>query len=167
MNSPFKHISILIGLVVLQTLVLNQVNINGFINPYVFPLFFLLLSFDTKPWVLMLSAFFLGLFIDLFNGTLGMHAFSCTLMAYLRPFFLSTFQPKTDKYNAPSITYHGSSWMLLYVTAMLFVHHLCYFFLEAGSLVNFFHTLLLFFISLITSVFISFLLLFTFNSKAK
>lgn len=167
MNSSFKHIVILIGLIVLQTLVLNQVNVNGFINPYVFPLFILLLPFNTKPWVLMLSAFFLGLFIDLFNGTMGMQAFACTLMAFLRPSFLTTFQPKSDKYNYPSLKHHGFSWFLLYVTAMLGVHHLSYFYIEAGSLSSFFHTFLLFLFSLASSVFIVFLLLFTFNSSSK
>lgn len=167
MNKTVKYISALIGLVVLQTLVLNQVNINGLINPYVFPLFILLFPFDTKPWVLMLSAFFLGLLIDLFNGTMGMHVFSLTLMAYLRPFFLSTFQPKSDKYNVPSLKNHGFSWILLYVTTLLAVHHLSYFYIEAGHFTNFFHTLSLFFLSLITSVFIIILLLFTFNANSK
>ena len=151
---------------ILQTLVLNQVNINGLVNPYVFPLFILLLSFDTKPWVLLVSAFFLGLLIDFFTGTIGMHAFATTLMAYARPYFLKTFQSDSDKFNFPSIKNNGFAWMLVYVSSMLTIHHVCYFIIEASNFSNFFHTLALIFLSIVTSVFIIFLLLFTFkNSK--
>lgn len=167
MNSNFKNINILAGLVVLQTLVLNQVNINGFVNPYVFPLFILLLPFHTKPWVLMFSAFLLGLCIDLFNGTMGMHAFACTLMAYARPYFLKNFRPKSDKYNYASLKHNEFSWLLFYISTMLAIHHLSYFFIEAGTLSNFFHTVLLIIFSLFFSTFISFLLLFTFKLNSK
>lgn len=167
MNNPIKHISIFLGLFILQTLVLNQINVNGFINPYVFPLFIILLPFDTKPWVLLLVGFSFGFFIDLFNGTMGMHAFATTLMAFLRPYFLNTFQPKSEKYNYPSLKNNGFAWLLVYVTSMLAIHHFCYFFIEAGSFSAFFLTLLLIIVSLIISTIISFLLLFTFNSSKK
>lgn len=167
MNSPIKHIIIFLGLFILQTLVLNQINVNGYINPYVFPLFIILLPFDTKPWMLLLLGFSFGLFIDLFNGTMGMHAFATTLMAFLRPYFLKTFQPKSEKYNYPSLRNNGFTWLLVYVMSMLAIHHICYFFIEAGSLSGFFQTILLIFVSLIISTIISFLLLFTFNSSEK
>lgn len=167
MNNTIKHIGIFLGLLILQTLVLNQINVNGFINPYVFPLFIILIPFDAKPWVLLLAAFAFGFIIDLFNGTMGMHAFAATFMAFLRPYFLNTFQPKSEKYNFPSLKNNGFTWLLVYVFSMLAIHHFFYFFIEAGTFKGFFHTFFLFLGSLFSSVFISFLLLYTFKSSDK
>lgn len=167
MNSLPKHISIFIGLVVIQTLILNQINIDGLVNPYIFPLFIILLSFETKSWVLLVSAFFLGLFIDFFTGTIGMHAFSTTLMAFVRPHFLRTFQSKSDKNNFPTIKNNGFAWMLAYVFSMISIHHICYFIIEASSFSNPFHTITLILLSIIISVFIIFLLLYTFKISKK
>lgn len=165
MNSTVKKIFVFIGLVLLQSLVLNNVNVSGFINPYVFPLFILLLPFDTKGWVLLFSAFFLGLTIDLFNGTLGMQTFATVFMAFLRPKFLQNIQPKSDKFNYPNLNENGFSWFLVYFLSLTFIHHLSYFFIEIGSFRDFFHTILLTVLSTLVSVFIMFLLLFTFNAK--
>ena len=165
MNSFVKQILVFIGLVLLQVLVLNKVNVDGFVNPYVFPLYILLLSFDTKGWILLVTAFFLGLIIDLFNGTMGVQVFATVSMAYLRPFFLKYLLPKVDKVNYPSLKENGFAWMLVYVSSLIFIHHLIYFLIEAGSLNNFIHTILLIVLSTLVSVFIIFLLLYTFISR--
>lgn len=151
----------------MQTLVLNQINVSGLINPYVFPLFILLMPFDTKPWILLLISFFFGLTIDFFNGTMGMHAFATTFMAFSRPYFLANFQSKSEKYNFPSLKSNGTIWILIYLTAMLGIHHICYFLIEAGSFSGIIHTFALIFVSLATSVFISLLLMFIFNKSSK
>lgn len=165
MNSTIKKIFIFIGLVLLQSLVLNNVNVSGLINPYIFPLFILLLPFDTKGWDLLFTAFFLGLTIDLFNGTMGMQTFATVFMAYLRPLFLRSFQPKSDKYNYPNLKENGFGWLLFYFLSLTFIHHFTYFLVEIGSLNNFSHTMALSFFSTLVSVFIMFLLLYTFNTK--
>lgn len=148
-------------------MILNQINIHGLVNPYIFPLFILLMPFDTKQGTLITVGFFLGLLIDLFNGTMGMHAFATTLMAFLRPYFLEYFESKSDKFLFPSIKNNGFVWMLVYISSLLSVHHLCYFLIEAGNLTNFFHIILLAFLSLFISVFIIFLLLFAFKSSKR
>lgn len=165
MNNLLKKILAFIGLVLLQAIVLNKVKLGGFVNPYVFPLFIVMIGFEVKNWVVLFIAFFLGLTIDLFNGTLGMHAFAMVLMAFLRPIFLKSFPPKTDKFNYPSLKENGFGWLLFYISTLLFFHHLVYFIIEAGSFNNFQYTSILTFLSLLMSVFISFLLIFTFNSE--
>ena len=165
MNSAIKHILVFSGLVLLQVLILNKINIIGYVNPYVFPLFILLFHIDTKGVALLLSAFALGFIIDLFNSTLGMHTFAMVFMAYLRPVFISFFRPKSDKVQYPTLQENDFSWMLFYVFSMLFIHHLVYFFIEAASFTNFIHTFSLVVLSTVMSTFISFLLLFTFKSS--
>jgi len=165
LNKTIKHILVFLGLVLLQVLILNKINILGYVNPYVFPLFILLFHIDTKGVTLLLLAFALGFIIDLFNSTLGIHTFAMVCMAYLRPIFISFFRPKSDKVQYPSLKENDFSWMLFYIFSMLFIHHLVYFFIEAASFTNLLRTLLLVVLSTIISTFISFLLLFTFKSS--
>ena len=72
-------------MLLLQILVFNQLNVSGYINPYVYPLLIILLPFDVAGWLLLILAACLGLFIDIFTGTLGMHLFALVFMAGLRP----------------------------------------------------------------------------------
>jgi len=144
---------------------INKVNFNGYVNPYVFPLFIILFDFETPDWLILIIAFFAGLVIDMFSGVLGMHTFAIVLMTFIRPFFLKNFPPKTDKKNYPSLKENRFGWMLFYVSTMLFVHHVSYFLIEAGTINNLGNTIVLIFFSLLMSVFISFLLIFTFNNE--
>ena len=59
-----------VALILLQVLVLNNVAFSGSINPYLYILFLLMLPFDSPKWLSLVSAFFLGLSIDIFNKLL-------------------------------------------------------------------------------------------------
>ncbi|NJK85385.1 MAG: hypothetical protein HC906_04860 [Bacteroidales bacterium] len=51
-------------LVLLQVFVFNNIHLSGFIVPYIYILFILLLPFETPGWLLLVSAFLLGFSID-------------------------------------------------------------------------------------------------------
>ena len=70
-------------LVLLQVLVLDNIQISGHIVPHFYVLFILLMPFETPNWLLLLTAFALGLSVDMFNHTLGMHAAATVFMASL------------------------------------------------------------------------------------
>jgi len=71
-------------LVLFQVLVLNNIEFLGFINPYLYILFILSLPVQTPRWFALLLAFVLGLTIDTFSNTMGMHAFASVLICFLR-----------------------------------------------------------------------------------
>jgi len=63
-----KNTGRFIFLVFFQVLILNHINLGGFINPYFYVYFILLLPFITPKWLLLVSAFLIGIFIDLFSN---------------------------------------------------------------------------------------------------
>lgn len=130
--------------IIFQVLVMDNVMISGYMVPYVYLLFILLMPFETPRWIVLLSGFFLGLGIDLFEHTLGMHTAATVLLAFVRPYFLNLLAPR-DGYEPetfPRIHYYGFSWFLKYTLLMVLVHHLALFYLEVFQLQNFLSTLL-------------------------
>jgi len=131
-------------LILFQGLVLNTINLGGYLNPYVYILFILLIPFETPKWFLLISGFLIGLAIDMFESSLGIHASAMVLMAFARPSVLQYFAPR-DGYEArtfPRIYYYGFTWFLKYSAIMVSIHHIMYFFMEAFGSQPFFPTLL-------------------------
>ena len=83
-------------LVLLQIFVLNNIEFMGFINPYVYILFILLLPLETPKWLLLFLGFLLGYTIDYFSHTIGLNIAATVLVAYLRPKLISLIIPKLE-----------------------------------------------------------------------
>ena len=69
-----KYLTQFVILVILQLLIFNNIEFSGYVNPYVYVLFILLLPFDTPKALLLILAFIMGIIIDLFMGTPGVHS---------------------------------------------------------------------------------------------
>ena len=125
-------------LVLLQVLLLNNIQFLGYINPYLYVLFIIALPVQTPRWFTLILAFMLGLTIDTFSNTLGMHAFATVLIAFLRNGIIKLFAT-IDEGNSPTPSFHafGVGAYIKYVIAMVFIHHSALFFLEAFTLVSF------------------------------
>src|ERR1043165_118923 len=89
----------LLLLLLAQLFIFNNINFSSFINPYVFPLFILLLPFEMPRWLLMLAGFSAGLLLDVCMTTTGMHAAAGLLIAYLRPFLINIITPKGTEFE--------------------------------------------------------------------
>lgn len=130
-------------LVLLQVFLFNNIQFSGYINPYVYILFILLLPFETPGWLLLFVSFFLGLSIDIFAHTLGIHASASVFMAFCRPYILKIIAPR-DGYEPgtfPRIHYLGFRWFLKYTVFLVFAHHIFLFYIEIFTFSNFFLTL--------------------------
>ena len=129
-------------LVLAQVLVLNNVQFLGFINPYIYILFILSLPVLTPRWLSLVLAFALGLTIDAFSNTMGMHAFAAVLIAFLRNGTVKLFIALDEGNNpTPSFYTFGVSAYVKYIVVLVFIHHATLFFLEAFTLTNFWFTL--------------------------
>lgn len=131
-------------LILFQVLVLDNILLGGYLNPYVYVLFIILMPFETPRWLLLVTAFLLGLSVDLFTNTLGMHVAASVFMAFLRPWVLSSFAPR-DGYEPdtfPRVFFYGFNWFLRYSLVMVFLHHMALFFIEAFHFQDFLSTLL-------------------------
>lgn len=140
-----KIIQILIRFVFLlavQVLVLNHIQWSGYINPYVYVFFILMLPIEIPNWLLLLTAFFTGLVIDMFANTGGMHAAACVFTAFARPGVLRLIAPR-DGYEpetnlSPQVM--GVKWFITYVSILILLHHLVFFYVEVFRFSEFFVT---------------------------
>ncbi len=150
----FSNIIRFIGIVLFQVLILSQIELHGFISPFIYPLFILLLPFETPLWLLLLIAFFTGLTVDVFASTPGLHAAATVFMAYLRPTVTALNRPPGDyeTNHRPNIRSLGLNWFFVYATTLIALHHVFYFFVEIYSFSYFFYTLIRIVGSLIFSI---------------
>lgn len=122
----------LIVLVLLQVLILNRICLFGYVTPLFY--IWMILRFDTsmKRAGILLWAFFLGLFIDMFSGTPGMNAASATFLAMFQPAIVKLFV-STDRHDVviPSSATMGGRSFAGYVLLMTTLHHTAYFILRS------------------------------------
>ena len=138
-----RNIARFIILIIVQILVFNSIQFSGYMNPYIYILFILLLPFETPKWLLLTSAFILGFVMDIFSNTLGMHTAATIFMAFLRPYILNLISPR-DGYESgtfPRISYYGTVWFTRYALILIFAHHFVLFYIEIFRFGNFFSTL--------------------------
>ena len=154
--------------IALQILVFNQVNIGGYINPYIYPLLIILLPFDIAGWLLLLIAMALGLFVDLFTATLGMHLFATVFMAGLKPSIIKFLSlDKSEPGSSINVKHHGVLVSFSFLAILFFVHHMAYFLLESFSYSGFGDAVLRGLASVVVSVLLSFILILFFNNYKK
>ena len=130
--------------ILFQVLVMDNVMINGYMIPYIYLLFILLMPFETPRWTQLVLGFLLGMGIDLFLNTPGMHTAATVLVAFIRPYLLNLLAP-LDGYDTdsfPRIHYYGFLWFLKYTLIIVVIHHFLLFYLEVFQLKDFLSTLL-------------------------
>lgn len=155
-------------LLLTQILIFSNVNFSSFINPYVFPLFILLLPFQTPRWLLMIIGFAAGLTLDSFLGSTGMHAAACLLIGYFRPFLINIITPKGTEFEiSPNVYAQGIAWFVVYLGISIFSYLTFYFLVEAATFLNFFLLLLKIIFSTILSVIFMLIFLFLFSNRKK
>jgi rod shape-determining protein MreD len=139
-----KNTGRFIFLILFQVLILNNIQLNGYISPYFYIYFILLLPFETPRWLLLLSAFLLGISLDVFTNTIGLNASACVLMAFVRPFVISSISTGTEFMigHSPSLKNQGLKWFAYYSVILVLVHHFSLFYLEIFRFKEFFQTLI-------------------------
>lgn len=157
-NIILKNIVRFILLILLQVLVLNNMNLMGYMNPYVYILFILLLPANINKSLLLLLAFITGLTIDFFGNTPGLNAAATVLMAFARPGVLNLFFKNLDfePGEEPDITKLGFGKFLRYTIILVLIHHTALFFLE---IFNFDEILTTLYRIVISSVFSTFIII--------
>ena len=138
MPTVLQNIFRFLLLVLFQVLVLNNIQFLGYVNPYLYILFILALPVQLPRWFLLILAFVLGLTIDAFSNTIGMHAFATVFVAFFREGIIKLFT-NIEEGNNPTPSFHtfGVSAYIKYVVLMVIIHHTTLFILEAFSFSNF------------------------------
>jgi rod shape-determining protein MreD len=150
-----KYVIMYLVLVLIQVLFLNQVQFSGYINPYIYLLFVMLLPLNSPRYVVLFSAFFIGLTIDVFTNTLGIHSASTVLIAFIRPFVVRAISNREeDRTEYPSLAYNKFSWFLYYTAVMVVIHHFFLFYLEVFTFHQFLETFYRVILSSVFSIFV-------------
>lgn len=133
-----------IFLVLLQVVLLNHIQWSGYINPYIYVLFILLLPIETPSWLMMIIGFLTGLTIDMFGDSSGMHAAATTMMCFARPGVMKLIAPRDGYESEGNLTIQqlGINWFITYVSFLVVIHHLFYFYCEVFRFSEFFSTFL-------------------------
>jgi hypothetical protein len=154
-------------LLLLQILVLNRISFYGFLNPYVYILFILLLPFETPGWLLLSLSFITGLSVDFFCGTMGLHAAAAVFTGFVRPGVVKLVgeKPDYDITTQPTMQEMGFKWFLAYAATMTLLHHLILNFIDAFSFSEFWQTLLRVILSSAFTLLFIMLIQFIFTSR--
>ncbi len=143
MNSALLiNIARFILLLAVQILIFNNMNFLGYINPYPYILFIILYPVNGNKTGLLVASFFLGIIMDMFSNSGGVHAASCLILAYYRPYIFKfsfglSYEYQTIRLN-DVLTPERFSFILIAVV----MHHFTLFLLEVFRL-NFLWEILL------------------------
>lgn len=117
-------------LVLVQVLICNHIDFLGYINPYIYILFIILYPANNDRTFFVFLAFLLGLCVDVFSDSGGVHAAACATIAYIRPVFLKFSFGTVYDYQSIKFDQIDFGTKLTYFSAMVFIHHLIMFSLE-------------------------------------
>ncbi len=130
-NKTIKYTLQFILLVLIQVFVLNNINLFGYLNPYLYILFLIIYHFNNNQSETIFLGFLLGFSLDLISQSSGAHTIACLTIGFLRPYFaifsfrlkLSELPENLISKEARTLNKIGFSFL------MIFVHHFILFFI--------------------------------------
>ena len=137
-----KHIIRAVLILLVQVLVLKRIGLgNSWIwlhgNIFIYPIIVLLLPFRLSRHYVIVLGFLLGLLIDMFYDTIGVHAFALTATAYARGLLLSYLEPRGGYQLSMSPTQYsmGLNWLMTYTSLSIVIHTFLFFTAEIFTFV--------------------------------
>jgi len=145
-----------IVLVFFQVFLFKNISLYNLSTPYPYILFILLLPFETPNIVLFPLAFIIGITIDAFYDTPGLHAAACTLLAFVRVSFINITVQKDgfDNEPEPTLSIMGFRWFFTYILVLTLIHHFFLFNLEVFRISELQYTFVRFLLSSVFTVFL-------------
>jgi hypothetical protein len=132
-----------LGLAFVQTILLNQVTLSvhePYFNILLYPLFILLLPLELAAPYIVLLGFLMGLTVDFYYASFGIHASAGAFSGFIRPVVLAAFAPKggfSGKEPIYAPAYFGWSLFLQTAAVFLLLHLFWYFSVDAFTFVYF------------------------------
>lgn len=147
-------------LILLQVMLLNRISLFGMATPVLYGYFLLKLPMGRNPFYVIITAFLMGMIIDIFLNTPGMNAAATTLVATFRKPMMDLFFEK-EEHDAfiPGI-YTAAGPFVRFTILLVSLHLTLLFFIESFTLFNLTSTLL----RIVSSSLISILLIVAIDS---
>jgi rod shape-determining protein MreD len=150
-----------------QIIIFNNIDLFGYINPFPYILFILLFPVNGNKQLLIVTSFLLGITMDLFSNSGGVHAAACLILAYARPYIFKfafgvSYEYQTIKIN-DVLTPERFSFLLVSVV----IHHFTLFILEVFQLSSLWDILLRTIIGTLFTLLICILLIYIFKPSKR
>ena len=125
-----------VGLVRLQVLIFNRLNLFGQLNPMVYILFLYWYPVREGRTLFLGIAFLLGFTIDLFSDTMAMHAAASLTAAFARPALMRFVFGVNLEFQNFRLSNSTHVQQFTFLALLIAIHHLVFFTLEIFSLSN-------------------------------
>lgn len=167
----FNNIGRAVLLVLLQVVIFKHISLSfgdfAYMHFFIYPLIIFLVPFRVPKPLLILSAFVIGITIDMFYDSPGVHASALVFTSYMRGYILNALEPY-EGYNVdagPNTNDMGFQWFFIYSSILLGLHMIFYFSIEHFSFVYFFEIFMNAISSFIASFVIMLLFIIIFKPK--
>lgn len=113
-----------------QVILFDQIGFLKYLNPYPYILFIILYPVNGNKSGLLVASFFLGLLMDMFGDSGGVHAAACVTLAYFRPSFFKFSFGLSYEYQTVKINDRLTPERFSFLLISILTHHLVLFILE-------------------------------------
>ncbi len=158
------RVAFFFGMIFLQVLLFSKMSIQGYV-PFVYVLFILRFPIRYNKSLLVFISFLLGLSLDFFFNSGGVHAAASTFIAFMRPQALRFSFGRNYEYQSLKLTKVSQSSRIAYISILVFIHHFILFFLETFNFNFILFTLKSILFSSIYTIFICLLLINLFKNR--
>ncbi|MBC8602380.1 rod shape-determining protein MreD [Parabacteroides acidifaciens] len=131
-NNILRGFFYFVVLVLIQVLVLNNIHFLRVATPFLYLYFILKMPVGTSRTNVVFFSFLIGLVIDIFSNTPGMHAAACTFAGFIREPLIRLFMGKDLPEGIyPSYKTFGYGGFFRYTLLFVVIHHVTLFLIES------------------------------------
>jgi rod shape-determining protein MreD len=161
------NIARFILLLAAQVAIFNNMTFLGYISPFPYVLFLILYPVDANKHAIMASGFLMGLIMDMFCNSGGVHAASCLVLAYARPAIFKFSFGLSYEYQTIRINDVLTPERFSFIMISVIIHHLTLFILEVFRISNLWDILLRTFLSTIFTIILCITLIYIFKPSKR
>ena len=133
-----NYIILFIVLILTQVIICNNICLFNTAVPIIFIYLIIRLPLTLNINIALTIAFLLGLTIDIFSNTHGMHALACTITAFLRKSIIKLYVPREEDISdgEPTIKSIGYTQYFKYLFTIVLFYCTIIFIIESCSFFN-------------------------------
>jgi rod shape-determining protein MreD len=138
-----KQLGRYVVVMLLQILLFNQLQLWGVCHPYIYIMCLLMLPITLPHSVDMLIGAVIGLIMDVFCNSMGIHIAACIMIMFIRPYLLGVLVNDKERLNEQiHLRSIGMEALIKYTMILVVIHHLMVFSLAAWSWHHWFFVLM-------------------------
>ena len=119
----------------IQVLIMDNIHLFRIVTPFLYLYIILKIPANVSRSYVIVISFLVGIVIDMFSNTLGMHAAACSLIGLIRnPLMIILSNKELVEDTTPSYRTFGVGAFVKYALSIIVIHHISLFLIESISL---------------------------------